>query len=99
MTTSDSTPRPWRYEGGIVLALDARQTIIAEVTGAPSNPSRDADGLLIVRAVNAYDALVIALEKAAMYVAAARMVKPDELVHRAVQEEIAAALRIARGEQ
>ena len=93
MTTNDSTPRPWRY-----VALDARQTIIAEVTGASSNPSRDADGLLITRAVNAHDALVIALEKAAMYVAAARMVKPDELVHRAAQEEITAALRLARGE-
>ena len=54
---------------------------------------------LIVRAVNAHEGLVAALENAEMYVAAAQLVKPDEPVHHAVREEIRAALRAAKGEE
>ena len=56
------TPRPWKREGLRIVAADARKTIVAEVTGAPSNPDAHADADLIVHAVNAHDALVAALK-------------------------------------
>lgn len=57
---ADATPRPWRHDaegvgaGPRVLACDDRATIVADVTGACSNPQAQADAALIVAAVNAW---------------------------------------------
>ena len=102
-----TTPRPWTREWlNYTRATDSeplKEPIIVGPSGnavaGPRCLMTDENADLIVRAVNAHDALVTALEKAEMYVEAAQRVKPDEWVHHAVREEIRAALRAARGEE
>jgi hypothetical protein len=71
MTTPTHTPLPWRieplelHEGGVKIAVVGAngETVADQQTYYPAEIS-DANAALIVRAINAYDELVEALEKA-----------------------------------
>jgi len=64
---SGHLPGPWEYdqENGRVLAKDARQTIVCEVTGSPWGDIPRADGRLIAAAPELYEALTRLLSCAA----------------------------------
>lgn len=82
-----ATARPWFGDGRNVVSRDTRGTIVCEVTGAMSNPIMRADRDLIVRAVNAHEALLSVARKA--------LKMASELNEGDWYEEAKAALKLA----
>ena len=64
-TMVEATPRPWRVKdgNGFVVEDSYGIAILSTTSGAQNRRAARANARLIVRAVNAYDALVSALEQ------------------------------------
>jgi hypothetical protein len=101
------TPTPWRVAGkasGYIMGTDGTGWVQVAVVGAyhdkeirPFNKDRwDADAALIVRAVNAFDPLVSALERAREELRLIRMKDTDAVYDPGMRIAIDVALSLAK---
>lgn len=89
------TPRPWRVsESRPYLVYDATGRLVADCSG----PAPEETGALVVRAVNAHDALVAALRKCLDYIPGSevRSWPPGFRLKKEALEAARAALAAAR---
>lgn len=96
----NATPRPWKLEGWLIVRdAKLKRHAIADVmtTAALDADEKEANGALIVRAVNSHDAMREALEQAIARIEVAN--QEGNPIMSAWLPDAKAALALAKGEQ
>jgi hypothetical protein len=95
VTETKPSPRPWKQDGDEVIDATGNYIVDCRYEG---DAVANENATLIVRAVNAHEAMVEALAWAMYQINEPRLVRGQNDEHVAAWQKARAALRLARGE-